>query len=84
MSTSVEKTNWTHVAFCVGIVAAASLLCLGGKLSGAEWVSAATWIAGILILGTPVGVVASGFTVVAQAKAAQTLQSITEKEARSG
>ena len=81
MSTPVDKTNWTHVAFCVGIVAAASLLCLGGKLSGAEWVSAATWITGILILGTPVGVVATGFTVVAQAKAAQTIQNMKDKPA---
>lgn len=75
---STGTNNPTHVAFCVAIVAAASALLLVGKLSGAEWVSAVTWMAGILILGQPVGVVATGFSVAAQAKAAQTVQSLKD------
>jgi hypothetical protein len=68
--------NPVHVAFCVAIFVAATGLLWFGKLTSAEWVSAVTWTAGILVLGRSVGVVATGYTVVAQTKAAQTIQSM--------
>lgn len=80
MSDQVEtsRNNPIHVAFCVGVVAAAVGLRLLDKLTGAEWVSAVTWIAAILVLGQPIGVVATGFSVSAHAKAAQTMQTLKE------
>ncbi len=76
--TKSAPNNLVHVAFCASIVAAAVGLLYIGKLTGAEWVSTTTWIAAILVLGQPVGVIATGFTVVAQAKAAQILKSLKD------
>ncbi len=73
---ATKPNNPVHVAFCVGVAAAACGLLMLGKLTGAEWVSAVTWTAAILVLGQPVGVVATGFSVAAQAKAVQTIQAM--------
>lgn len=72
----LAPNNLVHVAFCVGVVAAACGLLWLGKVTGAEWVSTVTWTTAILVLGQPVGVVATGFSIAAQAKAAQTIQQI--------
>lgn len=60
--------------------AATGLLALG-RLSGAEWVSAVTWVVSVFMLGQVAAVVGSGWAVQSVAKANATLELARSKAA---
>jgi len=50
-------------AFGAGVVIVATGLAWSKLLTGAEWVTLATWVTGAVILGRAAGIAASGFVV---------------------
>lgn len=55
------------------VIATATALCWCGKVSGAEWVSAVTWITAVVLLGKAVHAVAGGMATLGTAKATEAL-----------
>ncbi len=73
MDSGVTTDRLLAYAFATFVVALAAALCWSKLLTGADWVTAATWVTGSLLLGRAAAVVASGYAVNAQAKATAAL-----------
>lgn len=71
--------DWQNLIAVGGIMSLAFILAFAGKMTGDVWAELASWLGCALILGIPAGIVATGWSVQAQAKAAETVKSLRDK-----
>jgi len=64
-----STSDRTKFAFALIVIAAATMLRALNLITGGEWVSVATWISALFMVGQVAAVLAQGWTVQTMAKA---------------
>jgi hypothetical protein len=68
--------DWQNLLLVILILAGGAGLLIADLIDGKSWTSMATLLGGAFILGEKVGILATGWSVQAQAKAAATVQQL--------
>ena len=72
--------DWQNLIATFGILAMCFVLVVLGLVKGEGWVSLASLLGSLLIAGIPLTILAAGWTVQAQAKAAAAMQAVKQNE----
>jgi len=77
---NAEVKDWQNLFATFGILGIGAGLVLLGHVKGEGWISLASLLGSAFILGIPLTILATGWSVQAQAKAAATVQSLKDSK----